>query len=136
MYHYLKWAALSLFFKRNMRYLVLIAVGLTGIYIADAVYGDMADFAVKSGHTERIATYLAFKWSAVALFAVLILFSVTRLGFGSGSPKTSKRKKEEEKISQPQEDPILRRLEKFKTPEKLRHRSDLVIERKRKRRWR
>jgi len=40
MYHYLKWAALSLFFRRNLRYLLLMLVSMIGIYAADGIYHD------------------------------------------------------------------------------------------------
>jgi hypothetical protein len=131
-YHYLKWAALSLFFKRNLRYLVLIAVGFVGIYVADAVYEDMADFAAKAGATEKIGTYLLLKWLVVVAFAALILFSVMRLGFGGTKARGKKRKCERNGPKEiPENDPVMKRLEKFRKPEKLRHRSEIILERKR-----
>ena len=137
MYHYLKWAALSLFFKRNLHYLVLIALGFVGIYIADAVYEDMADFAAKAGEPEKIGTYLLVKWAVVAVCAGLVLFSVTRLGFGGSKAREGKEgKRKKEVCKEMPDDPIMKRLERFKTPEKLRHRSDMILERKRKKRKR
>ncbi|WP_456451973.1 hypothetical protein [Hydrogenimonas sp.] len=129
MYHYLKWAALGLFFRRNVRYLVLMGVGFLGIFVADALYEDMADFAAKAGRTEKIAAYLAFKWAAVVFFAGLVLFSATQLGFAS-EPKKGKAK--EKKTPPAKNDPIMRRLEKFKAPKRLRHRSDLILQKRRK----
>ncbi|WP_456451075.1 hypothetical protein [Hydrogenimonas sp.] len=131
MYHYLKWAALGLFFRRNLRYLVLMGVGFVGIFVADAVYEDMADFAAKAGRTESIATYLMLKWAAVAFFAGLILFAATRLGFASEPRKGGAKEK---KAPPEPNDPIMKRLEKFKTPKRLRHRADLVIEKRKRNR--
>lgn len=128
MYHYLKWAALSLFFKRNLRYLLFIAVGFIGIYISDAIYTDMAEYALMTEQTEDISRYLLLKWIAVACFALLIVWSIFRLGFV--------RKKEEKKRkvdkSNLENDPYMKRLEKFRTPRKLRSKSQLLIEKKRK----
>lgn len=132
MYHYLKWAALGLFFRRNMRYLVFIAAGFVGIYIADAIYEDMADFAVKTGETGAIGSYLLIKWLVVLVCGGLILFSVMRLGFGSDAKRVTKEKKRGgEKQEIPGNDPIMKRLEKFRRADRLRHRSDLIIEKKR-----
>ena len=142
MYHYLKWAALSYFFKRNLRYLILIGLGFLGIYIADAVYEDLADFATRTGQTERIALYLAIKWIVVLLCGGLILFSIFRLGLGRGKEekmkgwfprKSESRKIQKEKIdenvSEP-DDPLMQRLEKFRNPKPLRRKSDMVIGKK------
>jgi|GEM_PF-944808 len=138
MYHYLKWAAVSLFFRRNLRYLVLIAVGFVGIYVTDAVYEDMADFAAKSGQTGAIGTYLLIKWAAVLAFGALILFSIMRLGFSGG--KRGRKKEPKERAPKkpkpaeiPDDDPIMKRLERFKNPEPLRRKSDMVIEKRRRR---
>ncbi|BBG66763.1 hypothetical protein NNO_2060 [Hydrogenimonas sp.] len=123
MYHYLKWAALSLFFKRNMRYLLLILVSIAGIYISDALYEDMVRLSVISGETGKIGGYLLMKWAAVLFFAALIVWSIMRLGLGA---KRSTDKKESEKTVQ--DDPYLKRLEKFKTKKRLRSESDMVLE--------
>ena len=137
MYHYLKWAAVSLFFRRNLRYLVLIAVGFVGIYLVDAVYQDMADFAARRGEPEAIGTYLLIKWTAVAGLGGVILFSITRLGFGGGRGEKKREKNPPKRSKTPlpsaEEDPIMKRLEKFKEPGRLRRRSDLVIAQKRRR---
>ncbi|WP_457596624.1 hypothetical protein [Hydrogenimonas sp.] len=138
MYHYLKWAAVGYFFRRNARYLILIVVGAAGIYVSDAVYEDLADFAAKTGRTDAIAGYLLAKWAAVALFLGLILFSIMRLGFerkkerpGRFAAKSSKSSKSVEPGA---DDPVMRRLEKFRTPERLKKRADLIVEKKRRKR--
>ena len=123
MYHYLKWAALSLFFKRNMRYLLLILISIAGIYISDALYEDMARYSAMSGETGKIGGYLLMKWAAVLFFAALIVWSIMRLGLGA---KRSTDRKESKKIAQ--DDPYLKRLEKFKTKKRLRSESDMVLE--------
>ncbi len=127
MYHYLKWAALSLFIKRNAKYLLLILVSLLGIYIGDAIYEDMADFLAKSGRSEEIARYLLMKWVGVLLFAGVILWSIMRLGFAKKKNRSSK--KEREDLNN---DPYMQRLEKFKTKDSLRSKSDMVIESRKK----
>ena len=139
MYHYLKWAALSYFFKRNLRYLVLIAAGVVGIYIADAVYEDLADFATRTGATQKIAFYLTLKWIAVVAFGALILFSIVRLGFASPKEKRGfwgeKRKSSKPqmpKIDEKTPDPVMQRLEKFRNPKPLRRKADVVIGKKKK----
>jgi len=133
MYHYLKWAAASLFFKRNFRYLLLIVFGFVGIYVADAVYEDMAQYSVMTKHTEDISRYLLLKWIAVLSFGALIVWSIFRLGFSQ--KKRDKKGEEKKKNPVAENDPYMKRLEKFKTPKKLRSRSDLTIERKRKKRF-
>ena len=129
MYHYLKWAALGLFFRRNVRYLALIAGAVAGIVLADAIYTDLADLAVKTDRTDRIVWYLAGKWIAVLLCGGLILYAIGRLGFSSDEGK--KRETKSKPASPPEpEDPVMKRLEKFKHPDRLRHRSDLIIARR------
>ena len=139
MYHYLKWAALSYFFKRNLRYLVLIAVGVVGIYIADAVYEDLADFATRTGTTQKIALYLTIKWIAVVAFGALILFSIFRLGFaapkekrGFFTGKAKKTKPQKPKNEEETPDPVMQRLEKFRNSKPLRRKADMVIGKKKK----
>ncbi len=123
MYHYLKWAALSLFLKRNTRYLLLIAISIVGIYVSDALYEDMADLLAKSGKSDEIAKYLLMKWMSVLLFASIAVWSFLRIGFANRGKKD---KKIENSI--PETDPYLKRLEKFKTGEKLRSKSEILIE--------
>ncbi len=130
MYHYLKWAALSLFLKRNLRYLLLIGVGVIGIYVADALYQDMARYAALAGKSGDIAGYLLMKWVAVLVFGGLILWSVARLGIAkeSGSKREKKGTQKGETIGP--EDPYLKRMEKFKTREALRSRSQILLEKR------
>ncbi|BDY13874.1 hypothetical protein [Hydrogenimonas cancrithermarum] len=130
MYHYLKWAALSLFFKRNIRYLIFLLIGLIGIYVADAVYQDMVEFSVVSKETGNIGKYLLMKWIAVLFFSGMVVWSIFKFGFGRKS--ASKEKRSNEAVLE--NDPYMKRLKKFKTPKKLRSKSDLLIEKKRKNR--
>ncbi len=123
MYHYLKWAALSLFFRRNLRYLLLIAVSIAGIYISDALYEDMARFSALSGESGKIGRYLLMKWAAVLFFSAVTVWSIMRLGLGVS--KSAEKKGSRETV---QNDPYLKRLEKFKTKRSLRSESDIVIE--------
>ena len=131
MYHYLKWAALSLFFKRNLRYIVLIVIGFVGIFIADAVYQDMAQYALMTKKSGMIIRYLWMKWSAVLIFSALILWSIMRLGFArkSASKKESKKPRKTKKI--PEEDPYMKRLKKFEDIEKVRSETEILLEKKR-----
>ena len=130
MYHYLKWAALSLFFRRNPRYIVLIIAALILIYFSDTVYRDLVDYQRAVGHPEKILYLLAGKWIAI-LFAVgLLLFGISRLGFGGGRKKGSK--KDQASPSSEKIDAIDRRLERFKGSEKLRSRSEVILEKRKK----
>ena len=137
MYHYLKWAAFSLFLKRNLRYLLFILVSVLGIYGAGAIYQDLVDYAVATEQKGMILYLLLGKWLIVIALSILLVYSVMRLGFGrEGSVKSEKKKRvkdsdkgdgsREEKC---EEDPILQRLEKFKTKGKLKRRSEVVMER-------
>jgi len=122
-YHYLKWAALSLFFRRNLRYLLLIVISIAGIYISDALYEDMARFSALSGESANIGRYLLMKWAAVLFFTAVIVWSIMRLGL-----RVSKSTEKKDNIKTAQNDPYLKRLEKFKTKRSLRSESDIVIE--------
>ncbi len=123
MYHYLKWAALSLFFRRNLRYLLLIVISIAGIYISDALYEDMARFSALSGESANIGRYLLMKWAAVLFFTAVIVWSIMRLGL-----RVSKSPEKKDNLKTAQNDPYLKRLEKFKTKRSLRSESDIVIE--------
>ena len=139
MYHYLKWATIGLFLRRNLRFLVLIVVGVIGIYLADAVYHDLADLAYKTGQPEKISAYLAVKWLVVVGCGAMILFSVTRLGFSGESKRkrSPQPDKKERSVSKKEaiaeDDPYMKRLEKFRGSQPLRKRSDLVLQKKRRR---
>ena len=124
MYHYLKWAALSLFFRRNLRSLVFILISMIGIVGVDAIYSDLMEYFIVTDHKEGILYLLAGKWTIVIVFIILLLISVMRLGFSS-RPSLPKRMKDKNS----EKDPIMERLEKFRKKEQLKHRSDLVIER-------
>ena len=124
MYHYLKWAALSLFFRRNLRNLVFILISMIGIVGVDAIYSDLMEYFIVTDHKEAILYLLAGKWTIVIVFIILLLISVMRLGFSS-RPSLPKRMKDKNS----EKDPIMERLEKFRKKEQLKHRSDLVIER-------
>ena len=124
MYHYLKWAALSLFFRRNLRSLVFILISMIGIVGVDAIYSDLMEYFIVTDHKEGILYLLAGKWTIVIVFIILLLISVMRLGFSSW-PSLPKRMKDKNS----EKDPIMERLEKFRKKEQLKHRSDLVIER-------
>ncbi len=129
MYHYLKWAALSLFFRRNFRYVILILVAAAFIFLSDAVYQDLADYQRAVGHPENILYLLIGKWIVIVLSAGLLLFAISRLGFG-GSRKKSK--KQEKVLPSENIDAIDRRLERFKGPQKLRSRSEILLEKRKK----
>ncbi len=123
MYHYLKWAAISLFFRRNLRYLLLIVISIAGIYISDALYEDMARFSALSGESANIGRYLLIKWASVLFFTAVIVWSIMRLGL-----RVSKSTEKKDNRKTAQNDPYLKRLEKFKTKRSLRSESDIVIE--------
>jgi hypothetical protein len=136
MYHYLKWAALSLFFKRNLRYLLFILLALIGIYGADAIYSDLVEYFTLTGRKESLLYLLLGKWLVVAGLIGLLLYSVMRLGFSKGESGKSENKKKSVKPSAPsmpaEEDPVMKRLEKFREKPRLKRRSDLVMERMKK----
>ncbi len=128
MYHYLKWAALSLFFRRNLRYIILILVAVAFIFLSDTVYQDLADYQRAVGHPENILYLLIGKWIVILLSVGLLLFAISRLGFGGSRNKSTK-----EKVSSPETiDAIDRRLERFKGPQKLRSRSEILLEKRKK----
>ncbi|NPA29428.1 MAG: hypothetical protein GXO33_04510 [Epsilonproteobacteria bacterium] len=126
MYHYLKWAAIGVFLRRNTRYLLLAAMGVVGIFLADAVYEDLADLAYKTDQSGKIAFYLSLKWVAVLFFAGLTLFSLSRLGLGR-KEMTESGKKEKSKKETNGDDPLMRRLEKFHHTRPLKRRADRVL---------
>ena len=130
MYHYLKWAALSLFFRRNLRYIILIVVALVLIYFSDAVYRDLADYQRAVGHPENILYLLAGKWIVILFGVGLLLFGISRLGFGGARNKG--KKKEKAAPSPEKVEAIDRRLERFKGAEKLRSRSEIILENRKK----
>ena len=129
MYHYLKWAALSLFFRRNLRSIILILVSAAFIFLADAVYQDLADYQRAVGHPENILYLLIGKWIVILLSAGLLLFAISRLGFGGSRQKS---KKQEKVLPSENIDAIDRRLERFKGAQKLRSRSEILLERRKK----
>jgi len=136
MYHYLKWAALSLFFKRNVRYLALIALSLVGIYTLNAIYEDLVAYLIATQRQDDILTLLVFKWLLIFALVGLLLFSVFRLGFSKENKavrtreKTSKLRpqKKDTVSSHSSTDPILERLDKFKEPKRLKRKSDRFLE--------
>jgi len=129
MYHYLKWAALSLFFRRNLRYIILILVAVVLIFLSDAVYRDLADYQRAVGHPENILYLLMGKWTVILLSVGLLLFAISRLGFGSSRKKSTN----QEKVPPPETiDAIDRRLERFKGSQKLRSRSEILLEKRKK----
>ncbi|WP_456393288.1 hypothetical protein [Nitratifractor sp.] len=139
MYHYLKWAALSLFFKRNLRYLMIIAVSLIGLYGIDALYRDFVDYFVQTGQRGYLLPLLLIKWGVVVGLIVLLLYSIMRLGFGRETEKRSFKPKffgkersgdKGEEADVAQEDAMMARLEKFRYKGRLRRKSDLLMERK------
>ncbi len=133
MYHYLKWAALSLFFRRNLRYILMIVTGIVGIYLADAIYQDMAQYAVMTKKSDAIAGYLWIKWIAVILFTAMIVWAVMRLGFAQKKEKkaeSKKGKKRKETKSIPEDDPYMQRLKKFEKIDKVRSKSDIILEKR------
>jgi hypothetical protein len=135
MYHYLKWAALSLFFKRNLRYLILILVSIIGIYGADAVYQDLVDYFVATDRKESILILLTVKWTVVIGLTALLVISIMKLGFSkeeklSWRNRVGKEKKVED-AGEPNRDPVMERLEKFREKKRLKRKSDVVLERMR-----
>jgi len=122
-YHYLKWALVALFWKRNLKYLLLILLGVAGIYLSDALYGDMVEYAAVAHKEDEILKYLAMKWLAVILFIALILWSISRLGFDRALPDIEKRPKKEN-------DPYLNRMEKFLHKKSLDSKSEKILKRK------
>jgi len=133
MYHYLKWAALSLFFKRNLRSLLFILLSLIGIYGADAVYTDLVEYFTITDRKESILYLLMGKWLVVAGLIGLLLYSIMRLGFFGGKGEKSEKKKNNVKssaLSKPaEEDPVMKRLEKFRDKSRLKRRSERIMER-------
>lgn len=133
MFHYLKWAAILLFIKRNLLSLVLILAALVMIKVTDAVYNDIVGLLVKTGHEERLIAYLIGKWAAVISLMGVILFSIYRLVFVQSREK-KKVKKAQEKERQAkarileQIEAGADRFEKFKEPDRLASRAQAIIQ--------
>ncbi|WP_457605537.1 hypothetical protein [Nitratifractor sp.] len=141
MYHYLKWAALSLFFKRNLHYIALILVSATGILATNAIYQDLVDYAIAINKKSMILFWLAGKWLLILFFSLLFLYSFFQLGFRTDSSRSRKQKGRGGKAGSkqsgnepghelsPKEKYLDQRLEKFRHRGKLRRKSDLMMER-------
>ena len=138
MYHYLKWAALSYFFKRNLRYILLILIALIGIYGSDSVYQDLKDYALATGQKEAIFYFLIAKWVVRIALIFLFVYSLMKLGVGKEKElKTSKKARRVDSktvADDVQSDEISKRLEKFRGTKPLRRRSDLIMEKVKKKR--
>jgi len=138
MYHYLKWAALSLFFRRNLRVLLLIAFSFLGILFLNNVYQDIVAYAQASGHKDALLYLLIGKWGILLFLFVLMLYGLSRLGFGKekgkeGATRAQSSKKSASTLPDAKEDArIMQRLEKFREPRRLRRKSDLLMEKLRK----
>ena len=149
MYHYLKWAAVSLFFRRNIRYIVLIVICVAVIYFANSIYQDLVDYEIAMGTKHNILYLLIGKWVAILLSFGGLFYGVSKLGFSKDKKKNKNKKKSSKRIK-----PILKskkinfsipknplkrednsssideRLEKFKGNRKLRSRADFILEKK------
>jgi hypothetical protein len=138
MYHYLKWAALSYFFRRNLRSLIFIFVAVAGVFGGDAIYQDLKDYALSTGQKDLVFYFLLGKWVLVMISAALLVYGVMGLGLGkerdkerSGrAGKSSMGSKSSTKVVE--QDAIMKRLEKFRGSKALRRRSDLVIKERQK----
>jgi len=140
MYHYLKWAAISLFFKRNLRSLILMALALLGIFVLNAVYGDLVDYLVATRRQEQILTLLLVKWLLILILAGVLVYGALGLGISRAKEQEKPKKRPKKSLPNPlkpisettkeaNEERIRKRLEKFKDPRKLRRKSDQIIER-------
>jgi len=134
MYHYLKWAALSLFFRRNLRWILLMLVAVGVLFLSDILYRDLVDYERAVGHPEKILYLLIGKWVVILCAAGVLLFAISRLGIGRGSDVKTK-KKREKKVPPPPEtiEAIDRRLERFRGSQRLRNRSEILLEKRKKR---
>ncbi len=130
MYHYLKWAALSLFFKRNIRYLILIVISLIGIYGADAVYTDLVDYFVVTDRKDSLLYLLIGKWVTIAIMVLLLIVSIMRLGFSKKEGKRYEKSGEKKPVVSQPSDNIMKRLEKFRGDKKLRNRAEMALEKR------
>jgi len=134
MYHYLKWAALSLFFRRNLRALLLIVFSFLGILFLNNVYQDLAAYAQASGHKDVLLYLLIGKWGILLFLFALMFYGISRLGFGKekgkeGTARVRSGQKSANSLPDPKEDArIMQRLEKFREPKRLRRKSDLLME--------
>ncbi|ADV47343.1 hypothetical protein [Nitratifractor salsuginis] len=141
MYHYLKWAALSYFFKRNLRSLIFVFLGLAGIYSSDAVYQDLKDYALSTDQKDLVFYFLLGKWALDLISAALLVYGVMNLGLGKGTDKRRKNsrvgkspKNSENPVKETERDAVMERLEKFRGAKRLRRRSDLLIKERGKKR--
>jgi hypothetical protein len=125
MYHYLKWAALGYFIKKRVRYLLMIAASAAAILLAGMVYDDLADLATRTGTTGRIVYYLIAKWSIDLLALAVAFYGLKGLFQDRSTPKPPRKT-----VETPFEDPIMKRLERFKTPQKLKRRSEIILRKK------
>jgi len=138
MYHYLKWAALSLFFRRNLRWILLIFVALILIFFSDAIYRDLADYQRAVGHPENILYLLIGKWVLILLASGSLFFAISRLGWGRVREDMEKEKRKQKPPPPPPPSPVKieaidKRLKSFKGSRKLRNRSEILLEKRKKR---
>jgi len=130
MYHYLKWAALSLFLKRNIRYLIFIIISLIGIYGADAIYADLVDYFIVTDRKESLLYLLIGKWVTIAIMVLLLIVSIMRLGFSKKEEKRHKKSGEKKPVGLRTSDKIMKRLEKFRGDKKLRNRAEIALQKR------
>ncbi len=159
MYHYLKWAALSLFFKRNLKYLLLIFVSIVLFYLSNSLYQDLVKYQIAIGHSERILYLLTTKWIIILISIGLFIFSLSKLGLQKDKDKDVPKKitlkdrlitsvkpnKISKDITPPNNkkdsttpkkstknrlDEINQRLESFNNSKKIRNRSKIILDRK------
>jgi len=157
MYHYLKWAALSLFIKRKLKFIAIILFSLIGLYMINGIYSDLVDYAIAIDKKRLILFFLIGKWSLVIIFLTSLIYGVFKLV--SSKDKKGKSKKQDKEAKQesinikeeikakkesikevikksigakderPKEEILKERLSKFEYNGKpLRRRSDILIE--------
>ena len=129
MYHYLKWAAVGLFLRRNLRVLGIILLAAAMILLSDWIYRDLVDYNLAIGHKDRLWVLLLGKWVWIVCWAGVLVWGVFRIvpsGRGKRSSET-KRPKSSEQLRRVET--LDRRLEKFRHG-KVRRRSEILLEKK------
>jgi len=125
-----------MFVRRNSRLLIMAIGGVGGIFLADAVYEDMADLAYKTGQSQKIAWYLGAKWVVLLLCAWVIYYAVSRIGRGEKTePKKEKKtfKHKSETSQSGVSNEVDARLEKFLHTRPLKRRAQKIIQKHQKR---
>ncbi|WP_456431883.1 hypothetical protein [Nitratifractor sp.] len=129
MYHYLKWAAVGLFLRRNLRVLGIILLAAAMILLSDWIYRDLVDYNLAVGYKDRLWILLLGKWVWIVCWAGVLVWGVFRIVPSGRGKRLSETKRPKGSEQLRRVDTIDRRLEKFRHG-KVRRRSEILLEKK------